>query len=1060
MNQEDCGSEWPTSSSGGPQSTPLVRAIESGEPDLVSRVLAELTPAERKQELAAECAGSGSGGRRRDGSSSSSASSVMLPVFHAAATGNVGVFLKILGALKANLSENAVGEMLTSARNPQGRSLLMTALKSSSAPVVRALLDQHAFSPAQRVQMLSAVNARDQTPLMIAVQTGEEEMVWAMAECIGDEEAGVVTATDRRGWSALSFAVASGRSAIVDAVVSVVERVLPPGEVNPALDYHLPLAVSEVLVSKDTAQEEKAVEVLSCLIRHGAGPSAKQVSQISSKAGFASARKCFLDAICAAVNPLLVGMRLSLLLENAGGIGTEGQRQVAARLQNEVEDLVLEVFERLPQTVDGFRKGDIAGSGMEACSIVFTPEKMRQADHSNPTHLYHEDDEGSRVEMGPLELALQARHQLELFCTQPLVLDFLSRSFTRGLPGLYASESGTGEADEVRISRQRTVSVQAASSGGSDLEGVESLSQELLDVLGGPHETFGSLTIFPGAQFILAQLVARPVFCYSVPAVRMGVDLLVYVLMICLFANSVLSYDGAVGVGEWVFFCYVLGAILVEINELWEGREEYMKDHWNALDVTALAFCGAAFLIRLYDPENLWGRALYGAGAPLLLFRTLFFAQFMPAQGPMIEIIFSLAGELLRFCTILLVTMMGFAMSFFALFRHSCTVDAFRSYWATWIALLRAMLGETKLYDDFTVDVECCEDVGQEPSDEFHCEDFFMECCHNVESEHFNGLVGKALLASYNVVMGIILLNLLIAVLSEAYVDVKENIDTESKVSRTLVIRHYVNAVEEDMLPSPLNLVQYTVSVLAMGVGIATRRKGLFRRAKFFAGLTLFWFVSGLFTVCTASLLWFFSWPKGIFMFFQRRSTRPVSGASVATQAAVLLCGVAMPLFLVYKWLWSSTCGALWSHLAVAWRASGGGAGSAEYSEIQGGGACGESRRRPDDDGIVGEALKRYGNAGAGVSLNVQQLREFLANPMKDPVVQRDEETRETTVEHVKLLRDNLTEMVGARVGELDASAAARFESLETSLDGRVDMLSQKVERIDEKLAEILRKLN
>lgn len=393
-------------------------------------------------------------------------------------------------------------------------------------------------------------------------------------------------------------------------------------------------------------------------------------------------------------------------------------------------------------------------------------------------------------------------------------------------------------------------------------------------------------------------------------------------------------------------------------------------------------------------------------------------------------------------------------MSFHALFRHSCTVDAFRNYWSTWIALLRAMLGETKLFDDFTVAVECCEDVGQEPSDELHCEDFLMECCHNVESEHFNGLVGKALLAAYNVVMGIILLNLLIAVLSEAYVDVKENIDTESKVSRTLVIRHYVKAVEEDMLPSPLNLVQYTVSMLAMGVGFTTGRGGLFffRRAKFFAGLTLFWLVSGLFAVCAGSILWFASWPKGGFMFFQRRSTRLVSGASVATQGAVLLCGVAMPLFLAYKWLWSSTCGALWRHLAVAWRIGG---ASAEYSEIQGG-----SRRRFDDDGIVGEALKRYGNAGQGVSLNVQQLREFLANPMKDPVVQRDEETRETTVEHVKLLRDNLTEMVGERVGELDAATAARFESLESSLDGSVGTLSRKVERVDEKLSEILRKLN
>lgn len=71
--------------------------------------------------------------------------------------------------------------------------------------------------------------------------------------------------------------------------------------------------------------------------------------------------------------------------------------------------------------------------------------------------------------------------------------------------------------------------------------------------------------------------------------------------------------------------------------------------------------------------------------------------SFSPFGVTISQIIFSLAGELLRFCTILLVTMMGFAMSFFALFRHSCTVGSFQTYWSTSIALLRAMLGETKL---------------------------------------------------------------------------------------------------------------------------------------------------------------------------------------------------------------------------------------------------------------------------------------------------------------------------------------------------------------------------
>lgn len=99
-------------------------------------------------------------------------------------------------------------------------------------------------------------------------------------------------------------------------------------QVNPAIDNCLPLAMSEVLGSRVLEREERAIEVISCLIKHGAGPTPRQLSLIGSKAGFKAARKCLLDAVCSAVNPLLVGMRLSLLLADAGGMGNEGQRQV------------------------------------------------------------------------------------------------------------------------------------------------------------------------------------------------------------------------------------------------------------------------------------------------------------------------------------------------------------------------------------------------------------------------------------------------------------------------------------------------------------------------------------------------------------------------------------------------------------------------------------------------------------------------------------------------------------------------------------------------------------
>lgn len=118
----------------------------------------------------------------------------------------------------------------------------------------------------------------------------------------------------------------SGISILVSIVLS--PMVLLLRQVNPAIDSCLPLVMSEVLGANVLDREERGVAVLSCLIKHGAGPTPRQLSLVGNKAGFVATRKCLLDAVCSAVNPLLVGMRLSLLLADAAGMGNEGQRQV------------------------------------------------------------------------------------------------------------------------------------------------------------------------------------------------------------------------------------------------------------------------------------------------------------------------------------------------------------------------------------------------------------------------------------------------------------------------------------------------------------------------------------------------------------------------------------------------------------------------------------------------------------------------------------------------------------------------------------------------------------
>lgn len=168
------------------------------------------------------------------------------------------------------------------------------------------------------------------------------------------------------------------------------------------------------------------------------------------------------------------------------------------------------------------------------------------------------DDRGSdnRVKVGPLAIALLDRHQLELFCTQPLVLDFMFRKFTCGFPSLDAAGAKMQEAQEVQRALQP--SLLSVQEGADHRPSREAPAGGVFALLAGTHPTFGSLTFLPGAQFIITQLVTRPGFCYSVPAVRMGMYLMVYLAMIALFGTKVLMYSGALGAGEVVFFIYVM----------------------------------------------------------------------------------------------------------------------------------------------------------------------------------------------------------------------------------------------------------------------------------------------------------------------------------------------------------------------------------------------------------------------------------------------------------------------------------------------------------------------
>lgn len=343
-----------------------------------------------------------------------------------------------------------------------------------------------------------------------------------------------------------------------------------------------------------------AIEVYSTLLQHPTVLDPEEFVQLSRNKSYSWLRDCFLEVVVSADNPFVPGMTLSAALTKAASRAPEGERKKLNRLQQKIDDLLLEVLKRLPQTVRAFH------GGMAGCCHVFEPECCASSATSR--------GDGSQRQgfLGPLWLALQERELVEIFCTRPLLMDYLSRRFTHGLPDMMDTRNvlrdqgelenlATGgraqnccddggrsgrnrdelmhyhkssdelerkpEEDDARQSQSccLLLDFQDKISKSATLLGKGKIFDTILSpcilLQGANYRCIGlpGLTISRGTQFIAAGLVAVPDQYYKVPVMRMILDLVVYLVMLGVFSANVLCYsDGPFTTGEKVFSFYVL----------------------------------------------------------------------------------------------------------------------------------------------------------------------------------------------------------------------------------------------------------------------------------------------------------------------------------------------------------------------------------------------------------------------------------------------------------------------------------------------------------------------
>lgn len=277
------------------------------------------------------------------------------------------------------------------------------------------------------------------------------------------------------------------------------------------------------------------LEGASVLIAYGARTDHTDLIRLARICTLDPLKDCFIGALSVADNPFIQGMILSVAFDDAEPKANEREGRILSILMKMIDDVLLEVLERLPQTVASFT------GGLEGCAYIFEPANTGK---------------GPPVCTDPLELALNERQFTETFCVAPLVFQYLSQRFVSRLPDMRDSnkvlEAVTSddavESEEGVPNGQKYLYEDDLVANGplarlmQGMGIVASGAGGRVEDLTGWERIFSG-TILPGAQFVAVGVLTKPMTYYQVAAMRLAVDFVVHLLMLALYTVVVLDED-------------------------------------------------------------------------------------------------------------------------------------------------------------------------------------------------------------------------------------------------------------------------------------------------------------------------------------------------------------------------------------------------------------------------------------------------------------------------------------------------------------------------------------
>ncbi|XP_070545903.1 short transient receptor potential channel 5-like [Ptychodera flava] len=252
-----------------------------------------------------------------------------------------------------------------------------------------------------------------------------------------------------------------------------------------------------------------------------------------------------------------------------------------------------------------------------------------------------------------------------------------------------------------------------------------------------------------------------------------------------------------------LIFLQALGFLLYELQQaIAFGFSQYIRDAWNVIDISNFTIL-TMFFSPLFSTPPQWQSLLYlfeilyrlaVVSLVLSMFRALQYLYFLKKLGSMLLIFTRMSSDVLNFCCLCILVVIAYAIGMFFNYRGAAITSSIEAT-ESWDRLDRTI--ENLVWSVFGPNYHNELDVSPINTD-----------VNKTSGEQVDAfgitITGKILYGMFSVFMIVILLNLCIAMMSETYTKIKENIDTEWTFCRTTL---WMDFIRGPILPPPFNLI-------------------------------------------------------------------------------------------------------------------------------------------------------------------------------------------------------------------------------------------------------------